>query len=246
MGTLFVTSFFVLFTVSAQKPGAVAISVELMPLSHGFANMFGISVRHATWFSIPATYATGFGFMFAYGRQIASVADSGLLPNLLRFRTGEGKPYAALVMGSVVSLVTTFGIYYSDRSFIEDLFYWSISSSYIVYIFAFLSYVAFQKKYSAIRRAFVNPLGIYSVYYGSAVFIMSLISTLGFQGDNIADSLHPFSGFLTFLGIGYFYYYCIARSKQRFSEEEQKILFSAYVINGKSSPAVLGYCMPLD
>ena len=233
MTTLFVTSFAVLFTAASQSPGSVALSHELLPLNFGYAKMFGISHRAATILSIPATYATGFGFMFAYGRQMASMADSGLLPNLMRFRTDEGKPYSALIVGSILSLLVTFCIYYMDRTFVEDLFYWAISSSYIVYIFALLSYVSFHRKYSIISRSFVNPLGIYSVYFGMAVFIMSIITTLGFQGRTVAHRVHPVIGFLAFLGAGYLYYYCIARSRQRFSDEEQRVLFSAYVINGK-------------
>lgn len=48
--------------------------------------MFGISDQQATILSIPATYATAFGFIFSYGRLMVAMSDSRLLPRFLRAR----------------------------------------------------------------------------------------------------------------------------------------------------------------
>ncbi len=39
-----------------------------LPLQYGFAHAYKISYVATTVFNFPATYATAFGFMFAYGR----------------------------------------------------------------------------------------------------------------------------------------------------------------------------------
>ncbi len=233
MSTLFITSFAVLFTTCSMSPGTSGLPHEILPLNFGYSHIFGISTRLSTWLSIPATYATGFGFMFAYGRQMASMANSGLLPAFLRRKTRWDTPYMAMAVGSLIAFLVILPIYYSDRTFMDDMFFWSISGSYLVYIFAFSSFLNFRKKYSILNRSFINPIGTISAYYGMIVFAMSLISTLAFQGTALRHRLHPPFGFFTFMLCAMWVYVTYSRKYQCFSDEEQKVMFSAYVINGK-------------
>ena len=56
--------------------------------------------EYAGVLAIPATYATAFGFMFAYGRLLESMAQSGLLPHSFTLVTETtGAPYIALWAG---------------------------------------------------------------------------------------------------------------------------------------------------
>jgi L-asparagine transporter-like permease len=61
------------------------------------------------------------------------------------------------------------------------------------------------------------------------VFLLGLITVLGFSDDNVA----PIVVFSIFIAILIIYYYFYGYQTQKLSEEEHKILFKAYVINGK-------------
>ena len=46
----------------------------------GFAFIFKTRSVYLVVLSLPATYATAFGFMYGYGKLIAALASSNLLP----------------------------------------------------------------------------------------------------------------------------------------------------------------------
>ena len=71
MFTLFVTSIFTVCIVSSlpEKYNEI-VSESIAPLSNGFHLMFGISYQMAIALSIPATYATAYGFIFASGNVL--------------------------------------------------------------------------------------------------------------------------------------------------------------------------------
>jgi len=94
-----VTSFFVLFVCAGISP-ASATALSLSPLDDGNTLVYGMT-QYAGVLAIPATYATAFGFIFAYGRLLESMAQSGLLPNALTLVTEKtGAPYIALWAGN--------------------------------------------------------------------------------------------------------------------------------------------------
>jgi amino acid transporter len=65
--------------------------------------MFKISFDAATILSIPATYATAFGFIFAYGRVLVAMARSGLFPEWMKDTYGTYQtPYVTLIVGSAI------------------------------------------------------------------------------------------------------------------------------------------------
>ena len=96
--TLLVTSFFVLFVCASISPVSET-ALSLSPLDEGTTLIYGLT-QYPGVLAIPATYATAFGFMFAYGRMLESMAQSGLLPNVLTLVTEKtGAPYIALWAG---------------------------------------------------------------------------------------------------------------------------------------------------
>lgn len=102
--TLFVSGLFVYFVTASLPPGLAALPTELVPFNRGFSLMFKIPEHTATVLSLPATYATGFGFMWCYGKLIVAMAGSRLLPKFLSKTTKENEtPFGALLAGSAVS-----------------------------------------------------------------------------------------------------------------------------------------------
>ena len=88
-------------------------------------------------------------------------------------------------------------------------------------------YIAMQTKFTNIKREFVSPLGIPGAVFGSLVFLLGAISVIGFQNDN----QFAFIAYLSIVFIVSLYYYFYSKHHQTFSDDEQKILFVAHVIN---------------
>eukprot|EP01041_Mallomonas_annulata_P015385 gene15385-32561_t len=81
ISTLVISSIFVLF-VSVSLPtldDGEILNAAAVPLNTGFQLMFNISSNTATLLSLPAIYATAFGFIFAYGKLAYAMAESRLL-----------------------------------------------------------------------------------------------------------------------------------------------------------------------
>jgi uncharacterized membrane protein len=216
-----------LLTIS-QHPGLDSVSDALLPLNYGYARMFHSTGRRVTWLAIPATFATGFGFMFSYGRQMSSMARSGLFPKAFKRTTKfSNTPYVSLFVGTFISLLIVIFSEYIIPSLQSELFYLCCLASYLVYINAFIGYIIFSTKYTSVARHFRNPLGIPSAVYGIICFSVAFISVIGFQDGGYV----PIVLFVVVLMLLSIYYYCCVMSTQQFSEEEQKALFTAYIIN---------------
>jgi len=231
MITLFVTAIAVYFVTCAQDPGTAALAISDFPLNYGFSRMFGISNSAATWLSLPATYATGFGFMFCYGRQISAMAKSGLLPSIFQHTTSfSHTPYLALLFGTAISIILVLIIEFALPSFMDNLFLVCMLASYCIYCFAFFAYIIFVDKYSSVSRSFRSPLGIAGAVYGIVIFLVGFIGTIGFQDGNWV----PIVIFIVYLLLATGYYFFQAGKNQKFSADEQKALFTAYVINANA------------
>lgn len=227
--TLICTAFAVFFTTTSQPPGTAALAEALLPLNFGYQRVFGMSDTLVGWFAIPATYATGFGFMWVYGRQMCSMARSGLFPSIFKLRTGTAQtPYTALLFGSLIAVAGVVSIYYTELTLLTNIFNICVISSYTIYISVFISYIVFKYRYSGVQRKFNNPFGIPSAIIGICVFAMGLVSVIGYQGPNQASLIV----FVCYVFLITLYYYFYGYKTQKLSEEEHKVLFKAYVING--------------
>jgi ethanolamine permease len=228
---LICTGLAILFLTCSQSPGIEVVATKLLPLNFGYQRMFNISDEAATWLAIPATYATGFGFMWVYGRQMSSMAKSGLLPAVFKRSTKDSNtPYVALAYGSLTSFVIVLLSKYCLPALQESLYFVCCLSSYLVYLNAFIGFIVFRTKYSSVSRHFVNPFGIPSAVIGMIIFTTAFISVVGFQ-DGHYESIIIFIVVLILLSI---YYFVWVSATQQYSDDEQKALFTAYIINGKS------------
>lgn len=60
---LFATGITVFFVTVSLPPGIATLPTELAPFNNCFESLLQVSSRFATILSIPATYATAYGFM---------------------------------------------------------------------------------------------------------------------------------------------------------------------------------------
>lgn len=224
---------------STQYPGVYYIARSLLPFNYGFERAFGVSERVAIWLSLPAIVATGFGFTSAFGKQISSMARSKLLPDFYKTQTKHSQqPYRAIILGSFVAFIITVIAKAIYPPFQHDLFLLCCLASYFVYINTFIGFIIFRKHYSSISRHYVNPLGIPGAVIGILISTLGVISVLFFQGLNFV----PIILFILYMGTLSGAYAWFIHKIQVFSADEQKALFTAYVINGKAKSFLAFLC----
>jgi len=192
--------------------------------------MFNTTDKIATLLSIPATYATAFGFIYAYGKLMVAMADSKLLPELFQRRLpSTGAPYLALITGSTLGYGICLIVYYYPY-FGQQLFNVCILCAFSAYSAQCIGYIQLNTKFKNLKREFRSPLGIYGAVYSMIVFLLAAISVIGFQQDQHFAVLMV----LIMCAVFSIYYFSYAKYRQTFSEEERKVLFVVHVINCES------------
>ena len=205
-----------------------AVAYLADPLNNGFMRMYALSFHAASILSIPATFATAFGFIYGYGRVILAMSRSGLFPSVLTRTYGEFKtPYMAIIVGSIISYVIVIVAYFFPI-LQTYLFNVCMMAGYTAYSSQLVGFLLFRVRHSDQERLYISPLGVCGAIYPLIVFNMSAISVMGFQNDNSI-------AFIIFLGIivlSSIYYYYYAKSRQYFSVEE-KFIFVMQIVKCK-------------
>jgi hypothetical protein len=89
----------------------------------------------------------------------------------------------------------------------------------------FISFITFRRKFSSLPRFFTNPFGVIGAVVGMMILFLSFIG--------LAASFYwNFPYFMIYLLVLSLYYYFFEIKTQIFSEEEQSIMFAAYLIKG--------------
>ena len=188
--------------------------------------MFSLSQAHATLLSFPATYATAFGFIYAYGKLMHALASSSILPEAIRHVNRNGSPYAAIILGSLLSYLICLLLYYVP--FISrQAFNICILSGFMAYMSQSYGYIYLKLKFSHIERKFQSPLGIYGDMYTFLVSLLGVISIICCQDDN----QFAFIVIVCATAILSLIYFLFIQQHQSFSEEEKQRLFFIHVDN---------------
>ena len=228
--TLFVTSMLTLIVTAALPPGIEELSSAAYPLNNGFSLIFNTTSDMVLILSIPATFATAFGFIFSYSRMISAMSLSKLWPKQLgASHSKTGAPYGGILVGSLLSYLTSLAAYYNTK-FALALFNISILAAFVAYSSQCLGYIALQTRYSNLPREFRSPLGIPGAMFSLCVWVLGIICVMFFQQDNyLAVSIY--AGIVGVLSI---YYLVYAGKRQTISEQERSVLFVAHVVNNSS------------
>lgn len=234
-----------------MAPGPDGVAEQLFPLDNGFMSVFGVNHMTVSFFSLPGIFSTGFGFMFAYGRQLYSMSKSGLFPRFLSRTYGPYEtPASALIIGSIMSYCILLILYYTVPDFGVKIFNICMLGSCSVYIALARAYMVCYDRYSNLERQFHSPFGKWAAYWVVAVFSLMIVCLAFFQDDDFLS----ISVFIAFVVIGWVYYHFVAQKREFFSEEEQKKFMKAYILNanhkkkhinrGSNSIAFISKIMP--
>lgn len=193
--------------------------------------MFKISEVEATILSIPATYATAFGFIFSYGRLMLAMSESRLLPRVLRVKWGDarnGTPAMAFMLGSGVGFILCIFVYFFPE-IQKHLFNICILCAFGAYIAQFVGFINMRTRFQDLPRLYRSPLGFSGALIGILIFCTAGIAVVAFQDD----------GYTAFISVVFLclvntlYYFLVAKHHQKFSRDELRTLFNAHVFKRK-------------
>lgn len=222
--TLFCTSIMVLFTCSSSAPGAEALASEASPLLFVFGKIFRCTTELANIFTLPAVFATAFGFMYPSGKLLQSLAMSNLIPSVLQARTASGVPHVALCVSSALGYGLSIYCYFYP-AFVLWLFDLCMLFAFCAYISQCFGYITLQSQYVGVERDFRSPLGVYGAYYAICVFLLGILSLVAFQ-----DDVFIFVAFAVTYFIMSVYYFVVAEKSQKMSLEEERAHLALLII----------------
>jgi ethanolamine permease len=229
---LVVLAFTTLIAACAQYPGPVDLSTYLFPLAGGFAQLLNISENTATLLTIPPGFGSALALLHALGSQTVSVAKSGYFPGFLsQVTTFSSTPYIALLVIGGLGYLFCVIAYYDEIVYLE-MGNVSAITSYLIFIFACLSYISFTKNYPSLKREFCNPFGMYGAYLGVAIFSYFLVNSVllaVWQKDP-----NFFYIFLVIFVPANILYFFVIMPNLKFSEEEKKVMFKAYLVKANA------------
>lgn len=158
------------------------------------------------------------------------MAESGLFPSFLKSQYGPDRiPYAALIHGAVIIFLIAILAGVIDYIIMVAAVLIGGHATIILDVCILVSYEIFRRKFAGLPRYFHNPFGLFGTVYGIFIIVGAMICVAilypnGYIGPILAA---------LFLMITSVYYSFRVKPRQGFSDEEQRVMFTAYVINGK-------------
>eukprot|EP00981_Chlorochromonas_danica_P004739 scaffold954_cov173-Ochromonas_danica.AAC.25 len=225
------TAFCILLTTGSIPPyGPVDLADYPHFMAYGFFQGLNITKHKALvgLLALPPTIGTAYGYMYAFGQQLQSMAQSGLLPSFLKRTCGSyDAPYAAVLTGSLISLAVLFILHVTVNDISETLFGICMLSTCMVNVCLCAAFVVYRQRYSALEHEFTNPMGIASACIGALIFTFIAVALAFFHQDNYTAVTY----FVVIVVLGVLYYHFVAKKTECFSKEEQEKFFKAYVLN---------------
>eukprot|EP00599_Poterioochromonas_sp_BG-1_P015568 CAMPEP_0173155142 /NCGR_PEP_ID=MMETSP1105-20130129/13924_1 /TAXON_ID=2985 /ORGANISM="Ochromonas sp., Strain BG-1" /LENGTH=175 /DNA_ID=CAMNT_0014071501 /DNA_START=194 /DNA_END=718 /DNA_ORIENTATION=- len=132
---IFALTISVITVAYSQDPGYDELSEEEHPLTFGFSNILGITTENAHFLDIPGMFANCFTFMYCFGKQASSMADSGLIPEAMKQELPILKtPYVALIIVTIICFVLNIFLFYYEEELLLRYSLVLALSTYIVFI----------------------------------------------------------------------------------------------------------------
>lgn len=234
-GILAVLATFVLFTTIVQYYDVTnwsEVYLTNFPMSHGLRHSLGISERISSVMTLLPSFSSALGFLYASKHLTQAMSLSGLFSPFFKKVFGPGQvPLRALLtvsaMQVAILVIGWVGYDTHDHDHPPPYFELCMLGASFSYIGIFAAYCVFAREYAGMERKFVSPLGVYGAYVGIVVFILVIISIIGFHPKN-STIVGVFFGYLGAVAL---YYYLVAETRQGFSIEEQKRFMRAYILN---------------
>lgn len=228
MITLMISAFLILWLNASIPLGSYALSQSGEPLLDGYKILFGSNIAKllalVAAIGLVASFHT---IIFAFGRQIYSLARAGYFPSVLSVTHRKRKtPHVALITGSIIGFTVLFITHYlsGDKSEVfvgGALLNIAVFSAMLSYILQCGSFILLRKKRPNLERPYKSPLGNIGAY----ITICIALVTIYFQ---VQDESYRTAVFIAmiYLIVGLLYFALKGRHHLILSPEEEFALES--------------------
>jgi ethanolamine permease len=230
MLTLMISALLITFLNSSigapdKMHGAFSLSSSVEPLLDGFRVLYGdLAAKALALLAVIGLIASFHTIIYAYGRQIYSLARAGYYLPFMSLTSARKVPHMALLVGSLLGFGTMLILWFvlagdeTKRNVVlgEILLFMAVFGAMISYAMQGLSFIMLRIKMPNIIRPYRSPLGI----PGAVVTIIIALVTIGFQltNEKYQTALYAVAAFYA-LGILYFALY--GRNRLILSPEEE-------------------------
>ncbi len=227
LGTLVVCAFLTLTLSAGIAPGAAALGASDEPLFEGLKTVFGAGVgaKLLALLAVAGLVASFHTIIFAYGRQIFSLARAGYFPTWLSItHSTRQTPHVALVVGAALGYGVAFAIHLlgSDHPVGAVLLNMAVFGAVISYMLQTLSFVLLRLRMPHIERPYRSPLGIPGAAVAFAISAATLVALFVvdpiYQNVVIGAALWYAAGLLWFASVGR--HRLVFSPEERFAVEE--------------------------
>jgi ethanolamine permease len=205
--------------------GSFSLSTSTEPLLDGFRVLYGTgAAKLLAFLAVIGLIASFHTIIYAYGRQIYSLARAGYYLPFMSLTNAKKVPHMALYAGTVLGFLTMLVIWFSVKGDATastaiigtTLLNMAVFGAMISYAMQGLSFIVLRNKLPNIIRPYRSPVGV----PGAFVTIMVALVTLYFQLQvpEYRIAVYATAAFYA-LGILYFAFY--GRNQLILSPEEE-------------------------
>ncbi|HET8938075.1 MAG TPA: amino acid permease [Polyangiales bacterium] len=207
-----------------QLHGAFGLSSSAEPLLDGFRTLYGARLaKLLALFAVIGLIASFHTIMFAFSRQIYSLARAGYYLPFMSLTHGERKtPYTALVTGSVIGLAVLLCAFYlrgpeQGAAIIGGtLLNMAVFGAMISYACQGLSFIVLRARMPQLPRPYRSPLGTAGAWFAVIISLW----TMYYQLQDAAYVRGVYAT-LVWYAAGLSYFALIGRHRLILSPEEQ-------------------------
>jgi ethanolamine permease len=207
LATLVLCAFATLVLSAGIPPGAAALARSDEPLFAGFETIFGAGTgsRALALVAVAGLVASFHTIIFAYGRQIYSLARAGYFPRWLSLTHGRRQtPHAALVAGAALGYGAALAIHllgprHPVGAVLLNL---AVFGAVLSYGLQMLSFLLLRRRLPHLVRPFRSPLGVPGALLALAISAASLLAL--FASDPVYRRVAIGAAAWYALGLGWF------------------------------------------
>jgi ethanolamine permease len=210
-------------TDDGKMHGAFSLSTSGEPLLDGFRVLYGTgAAKTLSFLAVIGLIASFHTIIYAYGRQIYSLARAGYYLPFMSLTNAKKVPHMALFVGSALGFATMMILWYvlgSEKGGAiigSTLLNMAVFGAMISYAMQGLSFILLRRNMPDIVRPYRSPVGV----PGAAVTIVVAVVTIYFQ---LQDPVYQKAvlAVLAFYVIGILYFALHGRNQLILSPEEE-------------------------
>ncbi len=233
LGTLIVCSLLTPILSGSIAPGAEKVGASQEPLFLGFQTIFGAGMgsRLLALCAVTGLVASFHAIIFAYGRQIYSLARAGYFPTWLSQTHGTRRtPHYALITGGALGYAAALGIWFAGANSRAGaiLLNMAVFGAVLAYVMQMASFILLRRNHPDLARPYRSPLGSAGAMVAAVIALVTL-TALFLNPDYRGGAYGAAVWFV--LGVAYFAFY--ARHRLILSPEEE------FALNARRAPAAI-------